>query len=143
MEVAEEKTFGPLAAIFTSETEEEVIKLANSTEFCLASYLFSADVGWVIRAPLALESGIVGANTGKTNASETIFGSIKKSASDYSPYSICRGNGMAFFSSLSRQDRDLIVSLSLAGAVPHGDRILCHYLVFFGNFLRKFALTQR
>jgi succinate-semialdehyde dehydrogenase/glutarate-semialdehyde dehydrogenase len=79
MLVAKEETFGPLAPIFEFETEEEAIQLANDTEFGLAGYFFSRDIGRVMRVAMALECGMVGVNTGKISASETPFGGIKES----------------------------------------------------------------
>lgn len=79
MAVATEETFGPLAAIFEFETEQDAIDLANETEFGLAAYMFSRDVGRVMRVAGALECGMVGVNTGKISASETPFGGIKES----------------------------------------------------------------
>jgi succinate-semialdehyde dehydrogenase/glutarate-semialdehyde dehydrogenase len=64
MRVANEETFGPLAPIFRFTDETEAIALANATEFGLAAYLFTRDVGRVWRVGEALEFGIVGVNTG-------------------------------------------------------------------------------
>lgn len=79
MKVAYEETFGPLAPIFEFETEDEAIALANDTEFGLAGYFFSKDIGRVLRVAQRLEVGMVGANTGKISAAETPFGGIKES----------------------------------------------------------------
>lgn len=79
MDVAYDETFGPLAAVFVFETEEEGIAMANDTEFGLASYLFSQDIGRVMRVGKALQSGMVGVNTGLMSAAETPFGGIKES----------------------------------------------------------------
>jgi succinate-semialdehyde dehydrogenase/glutarate-semialdehyde dehydrogenase len=79
MLVASDETFGPLAAIFSFESEEEVIEEANSTEFGLASYFYSKDVHRVIRVSNALQSGMVGVNIGLMSAAETPFGGIKES----------------------------------------------------------------
>ncbi|KAI8664088.1 Aldedh domain-containing protein [Fusarium keratoplasticum] len=79
MEVATDETFGPLAAIFSFETEEEVIALANDTEFGLAGYFFSKDIGRVMRVARQLECGMVGVNTGIMTACESPFGGIKES----------------------------------------------------------------
>jgi succinate-semialdehyde dehydrogenase/glutarate-semialdehyde dehydrogenase len=79
MLVAKEETFGPLAPIFEFETEEDAIQLANDTQFGLAGYFFSRDIGRVMRVAMALECGMVGVNTGKISASETPFGGIKES----------------------------------------------------------------
>ncbi|KAJ4985205.1 hypothetical protein SVAN01_09341 [Stagonosporopsis vannaccii] len=79
MEVAHDETFGPLAAIFSFNTEEEAIKLANDTEFGLAGYFFSKDIGRVLRVAQRLECGMVGVNTGAISAAETPFGGVKES----------------------------------------------------------------
>ena len=63
MKVAKEETFGPLAPLFRFETDEEGIEMANDTEFGLASYFYSRDIGRIWRAAEALESGMVGINT--------------------------------------------------------------------------------
>ena len=77
--VNNEETFGPLAALTRFETEEEVIKLANSTPVGLAGYFFSRDVGRVWRVAEALEVGMVGANTGVISQAAVPFGGIKES----------------------------------------------------------------
>jgi len=79
MIVANDETFGPLAPVFTFETEGDAIKLANDTEFGLAGYFFSKDIGRVMRVAHALECGMIGVNTGKISASEAPFGGIKES----------------------------------------------------------------
>jgi len=79
MLVAHEETFGPLAPIFAFDTEDEVIKLANDTEFGLASYFYSRDIGRVMRVAERLESGMVGVNTGLISTAEAPFGGVKQS----------------------------------------------------------------
>ncbi len=79
MLVAHEETFGPLAPIFAFETEDEVLALANDTEFGLASYFYSRDIGRVMRVAERLESGMVGVNTGLISTAEAPFGGIKQS----------------------------------------------------------------
>ena len=79
MIVSQEETFGPLAPVIEFETEEEAIELANDTEFGLAGYFFSADVGRVMRVAQQLQVGMVGVNTGKISAAEAPFGGIKES----------------------------------------------------------------
>ena len=76
---AKEETFGPLAPIFAFDTEAEVIALANDTEFGLASYFYSRDIGRVMRVAEQLESGIVGVNTGLVSTAEAPFGGVKQS----------------------------------------------------------------
>ncbi|KAJ5981797.1 hypothetical protein N7522_013425 [Penicillium canescens] len=79
MLVAREETFGPFAPIFSFDTEEEVIRLANDTEFGLAGYLFSRNVGRAMRVAQRLQIGMCGVNTGKVSAAESPFGGIKES----------------------------------------------------------------
>ena len=79
MKVAVEETFGPVAPLFKFETEEEVIELANNTEFGLASYFYSKDVAKIFRVAEALEYGMVGINTGLISTEVAPFGGIKQS----------------------------------------------------------------
>lgn len=79
MDVAYDETFGPLAAIFAFETEDEAISLANDTEFGLAGYFFSKDIGRVMRVAQRLECGMIGVNTGMISAAESPFGGVKES----------------------------------------------------------------
>jgi succinate-semialdehyde dehydrogenase/glutarate-semialdehyde dehydrogenase len=76
---AREETFGPVAPVFRFETEAEVIALANNTEFGLASYFYSRDIGRVWRVAEALEYGMVGINTGLISTAEVPFGGVKQS----------------------------------------------------------------
>jgi succinate-semialdehyde dehydrogenase/glutarate-semialdehyde dehydrogenase len=76
---AKEETFGPVAPVFRFKTEAEAIALANNTEFGLASYFFSRDVGRIFRVGEALEYGMVGINTGLMSAAEAPFGGVKQS----------------------------------------------------------------
>lgn len=79
MKVAREETFGPVAPLFKFETEEEVIEMANNTEFGLASYFYSKDLSKVFRVAEALEYGMVGVNTGLISTEVAPFGGIKQS----------------------------------------------------------------
>ncbi|KAA0890603.1 NADP-dependent succinate-semialdehyde dehydrogenase [Pusillimonas sp. ANT_WB101] len=79
MKVAKEETFGPLAPLFRFKTDEEVIKLANDTEFGLAAYFYSRDIGRVWRVGEALEYGMVGINTGIVSNEAAPFGGVKQS----------------------------------------------------------------
>ena len=79
MLVAHEETFGPLAPIFAFDTEAEAIALANDTEFGLASYFYSRDIGRIMRVAEQLESGMVGVNTGLISTAEAPFGGVKQS----------------------------------------------------------------
>ncbi|KQV89649.1 NAD-dependent succinate-semialdehyde dehydrogenase [Pelomonas sp. Root1237] len=74
-----EETFGPVAPIFKFQTEEDAIRLANSTEFGLASYFYSRDIGRIFRVGEALEYGMVGVNTGLISTAEVPFGGVKQS----------------------------------------------------------------
>ncbi|MBK1614016.1 succinate-semialdehyde dehydrogenase (NADP(+)) [Rubrivivax gelatinosus] len=79
MRCSKEETFGPVAPVFRFETEAEVIALANDTEFGLASYFYSRDIGRVWRVSEALEYGMVGVNTGLISTAEVPFGGVKQS----------------------------------------------------------------
>ncbi|RXZ30951.1 NAD-dependent succinate-semialdehyde dehydrogenase [Oxalobacteraceae bacterium CAVE-383] len=79
MRVAREETFGPMAPLFRFNTEEEVLAMANDTEFGLASYLYSRDIGRVWRIAEGLESGMVGVNTGLISNEVAPFGGVKQS----------------------------------------------------------------
>ena len=76
---AREETFGPVAPVFRFKTEAEAIQLANATEFGLASYFYSRDVGRIFRVGEALEYGMVGINTGLISTCEVPFGGVKQS----------------------------------------------------------------
>jgi len=79
MLVAREETFGPLAPLFRFGSDQEVIDMANDTEFGLASYFYSRDIGRVWRVAEALEYGMVGINTGLISNEVAPFGGIKQS----------------------------------------------------------------
>ena len=79
MRLAREEIFGPVAPVFRFETEAEAIHLANDTEFGLASYFYSRDVGRIFRVSEALEYGMVGVNTGLISTCEVPFGGVKQS----------------------------------------------------------------
>ncbi|MDP1657726.1 MAG: NAD-dependent succinate-semialdehyde dehydrogenase [Methylotenera sp.] len=74
-----EETFGPVAPLFRFNTDDEVIELANRTEFGLASYFFSRDIGRIWRVAEALEYGMVGVNTGMISNEVAPFGGVKQS----------------------------------------------------------------
>ncbi|MFM2441202.1 MAG: hypothetical protein RLZZ349_929 [Pseudomonadota bacterium] len=74
-----EETFGPVAPLFRFKTDDEVIELANRTEFGLASYFFSRDIGRIWRVAEALEYGMVGVNTGMISNEVAPFGGVKQS----------------------------------------------------------------
>ncbi|QCO14111.1 NADP-dependent succinate-semialdehyde dehydrogenase I [Azospirillum brasilense] len=79
MKVAREETFGPVAPLFRFETEEEAVRMANDTEFGLAAYFYSRDIGRVWRVAEALEYGIVGINEGIISTEVAPFGGMKES----------------------------------------------------------------
>ena len=79
MAVAKEETFGPLAPLFKFESEDEVIGYANDTEFGLASYFYSRDIGRISLVSEALEYGMVGVNTGLISNEIAPFGGVKQS----------------------------------------------------------------
>ena len=79
MHVAREETFGPVAPLFRFDTEAEVIAMANDTEFGLASYFYSRDIGRVWRVAEQLEYGMVGINTGLISNETAPFGGVKQS----------------------------------------------------------------
>ncbi len=79
MLVAREETFGPLAPVIAFETEEEAVDLANDTEFGLAAYFFTQDLGRTWRVGEALEFGVVGINTGLISYEGAPFGGVKES----------------------------------------------------------------
>jgi succinate-semialdehyde dehydrogenase/glutarate-semialdehyde dehydrogenase len=79
MLVAKEETFGPLAPLFRFHSDAEVIAMANESEFGLASYFYSRDIGRVWRVAEALEYGMVGINTGLISNEIAPFGGVKQS----------------------------------------------------------------
>ena len=79
MLITYEETFGPIAPIIPFESDEEVIQLANSSQFGLASYFYSRDIGRVWKVAEALEYGMVGVNTGLISNEVAPFGGIKQS----------------------------------------------------------------
>ncbi len=79
MKVTKEETFGPVAPLFRFRTEEEAIAMANDTEFGLASYFYARDIGRIWRVGEAIESGMVGVNTGLISNEVAPFGGVKQS----------------------------------------------------------------
>ena len=79
MKLANEETFGPVAPFFKFKTEQEVIELANNTEFGLAAYFFSKDIARIWRVAEAIETGMIGINTGIFASAYMPFGGIKQS----------------------------------------------------------------
>ena len=76
---AKEETFGPFAPVFKFSTEQEAIDAANNTEFGLASYFYSRDIGRIYRVAEALEYGMVGINVGILATEHVPFGGVKQS----------------------------------------------------------------
>ena len=79
MRLASEEIFGPVAPIFRFESEEQVLRLANQTDFGLASYFYSQDVNRCFRVAEAIECGMVGINTGMLSTVVAPFGGVKNS----------------------------------------------------------------
>jgi succinate-semialdehyde dehydrogenase/glutarate-semialdehyde dehydrogenase len=79
MKVAKEETFGPVAPLFRFETDDEAVAMANDTEFGLASYFYSRDIGRIWRVSEGLEYGMVGINTGIISTEVAPFGGMKES----------------------------------------------------------------
>lgn len=79
MAIHREEIFGPVAPVFSFETEEEVISLANKTQYGLAAYFYGRDYAQIWRVAEALEYGMVGINTGMISTTVAPFGGIKES----------------------------------------------------------------
>jgi succinate-semialdehyde dehydrogenase/glutarate-semialdehyde dehydrogenase len=79
MAVAREETFGPVAPLFRFKTEEEAVEMANATEFGLACYFYTRDIGRVWRVAEGLDYGMVGINEGIISTAEAPFGGVKES----------------------------------------------------------------
>lgn len=79
MKVAREETFGPLAPLFRFDTEDEAVALANDTEYGLACYFYTADLGRAFRVMDSLEYGLVGVNEGLITTEVAPFGGVKDS----------------------------------------------------------------
>ena len=79
MLVARDETFGPLAPVFKFDTEEQAIHMANDTEFGLASYFYTRDLGRAFRVSEALKYGMVGVNEGLITTEVAPFGGVKES----------------------------------------------------------------
>jgi succinate-semialdehyde dehydrogenase/glutarate-semialdehyde dehydrogenase len=79
MMLAREETFGPVAPVFKFETEAEVVQAANDTEFGLAAYFYSRDIGRIFRVGEGLEYGMVGINSGLLSTELAPFGGVKES----------------------------------------------------------------
>lgn len=79
MLLAREETFGPVAAVFPFDSEQEVIAAANDTEYGLASYFYARDIGRIVRVSEGLDYGMVGVNVGLISSDAVPFGGVKQS----------------------------------------------------------------
>lgn len=79
MKVANEETFGPVAPLFRFNTEEDAVAMANNTDFGLAAYFYSRDIGRIFRVAEALETGMVAVNSGLLSYETVPFGGVKQS----------------------------------------------------------------
>ncbi|WBU54834.1 NAD-dependent succinate-semialdehyde dehydrogenase [Paracoccus sp. SCSIO 75233] len=79
MRISREETFGPLAPLFQFDSEDQAVDLANDSEFGLAGYFFSRDIGRIWRVAERLETGMVGINTGIMSTEVAPFGGVKQS----------------------------------------------------------------
>ncbi len=79
MAVAKEETFGPVAPLFRFKTDDEAIRMSNDTEFGLAAYFYSRDIGRIWRVAEGIEYGMVGINTGLISTEVAPFGGVKES----------------------------------------------------------------
>ena len=79
MAFAREEIFGPVATLFRFNTEDDAIRMANDTEFGLAAYYYSKDMGRIMRVAEALEYGILGINEGIISTEVAPFGGMKES----------------------------------------------------------------
>jgi succinate-semialdehyde dehydrogenase/glutarate-semialdehyde dehydrogenase len=79
MKVTREETFGPVAPLYRFKTEDELLRLANDTEYGLAAYFYSRDIGRIWRVAEGLESGMVGINVGIISNEIAPFGGVKES----------------------------------------------------------------
>jgi len=79
MSIAREEIFGPVATLFRFNDEKEAIRIANATQYGLAAYFYTRDIGRVMRVAEALEYGIVGINEGIISTEVAPFGGVKES----------------------------------------------------------------
>jgi succinate-semialdehyde dehydrogenase/glutarate-semialdehyde dehydrogenase len=79
MRIAKEEVFGPVAPVFRFKTEDDAVRMANDTEYGLAAYFYSRDIGRVWRVGAALEYGMVGINSGIISTAVAPFGGVKQS----------------------------------------------------------------
>jgi succinate-semialdehyde dehydrogenase/glutarate-semialdehyde dehydrogenase len=79
MLITYEETFGPVAPVIPFDNDDEVVKLANNSQYGLASYFYSRDIGRIWKVAEALEYGMVGVNTGIMSNEVAPFGGVKQS----------------------------------------------------------------
>jgi succinate-semialdehyde dehydrogenase / glutarate-semialdehyde dehydrogenase len=79
MQLSKEEIFGPVSSVFIFDTEEEVIKMANDTEYGLAAYFFSTNINRIYRVAEQLDYGMIGINEGIISHAEAPFGGVKES----------------------------------------------------------------
>jgi succinate-semialdehyde dehydrogenase/glutarate-semialdehyde dehydrogenase len=79
MKITREETFGPVAPLYRFKTEQELIELANDTQYGLAAYFYSRDIGRIWRVAEGLESGLIGINVGIISTEVAPFGGVKES----------------------------------------------------------------
>jgi succinate-semialdehyde dehydrogenase/glutarate-semialdehyde dehydrogenase len=79
MKITHEETFGPVAPLYRFKTEQELLALANDTEYGLAAYFYSRDIGRIWRVAEGIESGIIGINVGIISTEVAPFGGVKES----------------------------------------------------------------
>ena len=78
-DIFRDETFGPVAPLFRFKTEDEAVEMANDTEFGLAAYFYTRDVGRVFRVAEGIEAGIIGINEGIISTEVAPFGGVKSS----------------------------------------------------------------
>ena len=79
MRIAREEVFGPVSAVFSFESEDEVVRAANDTEYGLAAYFYTQDLGRTFRVMRGLRYGLLGVNEGLITTPEAPFGGVKQS----------------------------------------------------------------
>ena len=120
MVITKEETFGPVAPLYRFKTDDEAIKMANDTEFGLAAYFYSRDIGRIWRVAEGLEYGIVGINEGIISTEIAPFGGMKESGigREGSKYGIDR-RGLGEYVG-TRTNRALILGVQRYGHMGDG-----------------------
>jgi acyl-CoA reductase-like NAD-dependent aldehyde dehydrogenase len=121
MVITKEETFGPVAPLYRFKSEADAVKMANDTEFGLASYFYSRDIGRIWRVAEALEYGIVGINEGIISTEIAPFGGMKESgigrkAQNTASRSSSRSNTSAWAASTAK-NRRIVSAMGLARAL--------------------------